>query len=332
MNKYILYLAIVAALLAANPLYTQDFAPVGTAVAQFLEIGTGARGTSMGEAFTAIPSNPDAGSVFWNPAGLADIRKRNLYTSYTKWPADISIGSIAFALNSGNTGTFAVSAVYLMTDDMEITTLQQPEGTGEMFSISNYALGLSYARRLTDRFSFGISAKLVHEQYLSYGYSTWAMDIGTLYSTGFHGLKIGMSILHFAPEVQFNGKYIDYSDPLSIDADKPKTFETYSLPINFRFGISLDLLRNGYHSLVLAADMVHPNNNLEQYNTGMEYCFDNRFFLRAGYQLDDNEGGVAVGAGTMLAVPGNRTLALDYAFADKGILTSAHRVSFSFFF
>ena len=141
-----------------------------------------------------------------------------------------------------------------------------------------------------------------------------------------------MSILHFGPEVQFNGSYIDYSDPRSVDVDNPKSFPTYSLPINFRLGISFDVIRDERHSLVMAADMIHPNNNLEQYNVGMEYCLNNQLYLRSGYQLDDNEGGLTFGAGTILNISGGKTVALDYAYADKGVLTSVHRVSFSFSF
>lgn len=332
MNKRIFYIAIILTLLSGNLLIAQDFAPVGTAVAQFLEIGIGARSLGMAEAFTATPDNPDAGIVFWNPAGLADVADFNLFSSYTRWPADISVGGLAFAIPAGNLGTFAVNVVYLLTNDMEITTIDQPEGTGEMFGISNYALGISYARHLTDRLSIGMTAKLVHEKYLTYGYNSWAIDIGTLYRTNFRGLTIGMSILHFGPEVQFGGSYIDYSDPLSVDVDNPKSFETYSLPINFRFGLSMDVIRNEQHTLVAAVDMIHPNNNLEQYNVGMEYNMNKLLFVRGGYQIDDNEGGLAVGAGVALKIGGNKKAILDYAFSEMGVLKSVHNISFALSF
>lgn len=308
----------------------QDFAQVGTAVAQFLEIGMGARGTGLGEAYTAMTN--DAGSVFWNPAGLVDGGRVNLYTSYSQWPADISIGALSYSMGLGRIGTIAASIVYLMTDDMEITTVFSPNGTGQYFSISNYSLGLSYARYLTDRVSVGVTAKLVGEEYWDYGYSTWAVDMGTVYRTGFHGLRIGMSILHFGPEVKFSGSYIDYSDPLSVDIDNPKSFETYSLPINFRFGACIDILNTAQHTVTTSADMVHTNNNLEHYNWGAEYSLNRMFFLRSGYRITADEGGLSLGAGAKLNPMGQTGFAVDYSYSDMGILKNSHRFSLIFSF
>ncbi len=330
MYRKIIFITTIFAILISSQVQAQDFAPVGTSVAQFLEIGIGARGTGMGEAYTALTN--DAGSVFWNPAGLADIENRNFYSAYNNWPADISIGGFCFAMNFGNIGTFAVSTIYLMTDDMEVTTLLQPEGTGEKFGIMNFSIGISYARHLTDHLSIGLTSKLIREKYLNHGYYSWALDMGTLYRTGFHGLTIGMSILHFGPEVNFSGSYIDYSDPRSVDVNKTKTFETYSLPINFRFGVSIDLLSTAQNRVTTAADMVHPNNNLEQYNFGVEYCFNQMFFFRGGYSLNKDEGGLAIGTGITFNLFGENSAMLDYAFTDLGILKYIYRVSLGFSF
>ena len=148
----------------------QDFAPVGTAVAQFLEIGVGAQANALGQAYTAMTD--DAGSVFWNPAGLVDAGKYSLYLSNMTWPADISLGSIAITGKFGRLGTFAISTLYLKTDDMEITTMEEFDGTGEYFSINNSSIGLSYARFLTDRVSVGFTGKVIQEKYFGYAYST----------------------------------------------------------------------------------------------------------------------------------------------------------------
>jgi len=325
MDKKLIILIAIFAILSGQSVLAQDFAPVGTAVAQFLEIGVGARGTAMGEAYTALTN--DAGSAFWNPAGLVGIQDRNLYTSYTTWPADIAIGSFAFAIDLGNIGVFAISSAYLMTGDMDVTTVYQPEGTGESFSISNFSVGLSYARFITDRLSIGLTTKIVRENYMDFGYTAWALDMGTIYRTGFHGLNLGMSILHFGPEIQFSGDYIDYSDPKSVDVDKPKSFETYSLPINFRIGLSMNLLETPMNKVTTAVDMIHPNNNLEQYNWGVEYGFRKMFFLRGGYRFNLDEGGLNLGTGIEYQLLGTSVVNLDYAFSDMGVLKAVHRIA-----
>ena len=312
--------------------YSENFAPVGTSVAQFLEIGVGAGATGMGEAYTVMAN--DASSAFWNPAGIADVGRNSLYTTYTQWPANISIGALSYARTLGNFGTVAVSSIYLSTSDMEITTIDNPEGTGEYFGISNYSLGLSYSRYLTDKVSVGITTKFIHEGYYDYGYSTWALDMGTIYRTGFHGLKIGMSILHFAPEINFDGDYVDYSDPKSYAGDevKPKSFENYSLPINFRFGMAIDVFKNNLHKVTVAGDMIHPNNNQEQYNAGVQYTFNKIIHLRSGYQLSADEGGLSFGAGTSLNISDNYAVLVNYSYADMGILNGINRFSLNFKF
>jgi hypothetical protein len=318
---------LLLALCATGLVFAQGFAPVGTAAAQFLEIGMGARATGMGSAFTSLAD--DAGAVFWNPAGLAHVENRNLFTAYNQWPAEISMVGLSYAMNIKNIGVFALHAVNLMTEDMEITTIDQPNGTGSSFAISNYSVGLAYARLLTDRVSIGVSGKVVHEKYWENGYTSFAVDIGTLYETGFHGMKLGMSILHFGPDITYSGDFIDYSDPRSVDVNKPKSFESHSMPINFRFGISLDILNRDNSKLTTAVDMIHPNNNLEQYNLGAEYSLKDSFFLRSGYQIESDEGGLCFGAGICTPLVGGARAAIDYAYADLGVLQDIHRFSLS---
>ncbi len=317
-------------LLIQNLLFAETFAPVGTAVAQFLEIGVGARATGMGEAFTVMPNNAEA--AFWNPAGLADVKGYNLFTSYNQWPAGISIGGLSVAKNIQGIGTFSINSVYLMTDDMEVTTIDHPEGTGENFSIDNYAIGLSFSRYLTDKVSVGITNKIVREDYYNYGYTSWALDLGTIYRTDFRGLKLGMSILHFAPEIQFDGDYIDYSDPKSYDADEEREFEKYSLPINFRFGAAMNIIELPNHTVIAAADMIHPNNNKEQYNIGLEYKLFHKFFLRTGYKASADEGGLSFGGGAKIKLINQISIMANYSYADMGVLNGINRFSLNLLF
>ncbi|MDZ7821983.1 MAG: hypothetical protein U5N26_09325 [Candidatus Marinimicrobia bacterium] len=138
-------------------------------------------------------------------------------------------------------GTFSVNAKYVYFGDMEITTVHDPNGTGEMLQMSNYAVGLTYGRYLTDRVSFGLTAKLVNEKYGANGYTTAAFDIGLIYRADFRNLKIGMSIMNFSNKVQFSGSYIDHSYSNSYLTGTEVPFETWSLPMTFRFGAVIDV-------------------------------------------------------------------------------------------
>ncbi len=67
-----------------------------------------------------------------------------------------------------------------MADEL-VRTVDQPEGTGEFFSAGDIAVGLSYARNLTDRFSIGFSAKYIQETIWHESASAIAIDAGTTF-------------------------------------------------------------------------------------------------------------------------------------------------------
>ena len=62
---------------------------VGTAGAQFLKIGPGARVDSLGGAFGGLAN--DVTSIYWNPAGLSQLKQTSFSDTHTIWLADISI-------------------------------------------------------------------------------------------------------------------------------------------------------------------------------------------------------------------------------------------------
>ena len=68
----------------------------------------------------------------------------------------------------GDFGNIGFSFTSLSMEDMKVRTVEQPDGTGENFSAGDMAIGLSYARNLTDRFSVGITAKYIKAIYLAY--------------------------------------------------------------------------------------------------------------------------------------------------------------------
>ena len=296
-----------------------QFAPVGTAGAQFLQIPLGARPVGMGEAFTAYVS--DILSIYWNPAGLVDLKRWEISTSYVPYFESITYQSAAYAYNFGNVGTVGIHFSSLGTDNMDVTTVYQQEGTGEVFSCRDVVGGISYARLLTNWFSVGLNAKFLQENYWTYTSSGWALDLGTLYRSHFRSLRLGMSILNFGPELKFSDTYIDYSDE-----QKEKGFGTYALPMTFRVGISMDLFKKELHHLSGALDGVHPVDNLETLNLGFEYWYSNILALRTGYKVNSDEGGFSAGAGFKVSY-GAAVAKLDYAFNDLGRLGIVHRVS-----
>lgn len=293
-------------------------AKVGTTGAQFLELGVSARAMAMGEAFTAVVD--DISAVYYNPAALTTLYGREATFTYISMPADVGygFGAIGFPLESIG-GVIGIGAYGLTSGDIVETTYEQGvisptiAGTGRTFAWNNLALSLSYGRYLTDRFSIGLSVKYVGEFAHDYSSNGWAADVGTIYDTGFRGFKIGMAITNFGPDMRF----------INVN---------YPLPINFKFGASINVLEQVDHYVTLSAEGWHPSDNLEKYNVGMEYVFKDRFALRGGGRFNYDVDGFTAGGGVRLPFNEEQEIRVDYAFQDFGILTQVHRFSLSFAF
>src|SRR5712692_7399865 len=134
---------------------------VGISAFQFLKIGVGARGVALGETFVAIAN--DASALYWNPAGLAQFPENEMIVAHTEYVVDIKHEFLGAVYHLGPGDALGFSVTSLHTADMEITTETQPFGTGRFFSFGDLALGLSYARKMTDQFSFGITLRYVEE-------------------------------------------------------------------------------------------------------------------------------------------------------------------------
>jgi len=279
----------------------------GSTSAQFLKIGISARAVGMGESFVAISN--DASAIFYNPAGLVTIGDWDALLTHIEYPADINydFGGLAHRLTPNI--ALGVSFSNLYTDEIKVRTPLHPEGTGETFYSSDYTAALSYAQYLTDRFSFGLNFRYIGLNPMtgSFKKSTWAIDLGTLYQTGFKNFNIGIAIQSFGPNVQFIN-------------------ESYAIPTNFTVGIAADLLTTGPHNLTLASSWAKPAATEETANIGVEYTLNKIFTLRGGYKINYDAETWSLGAGVTLPLGGS-ILRVDYAYSDFGYLTNTQRFS-----
>jgi hypothetical protein len=309
----------------------------GTTAASFLEIPVSARAVSFGSAFSAVAD--DASSLYWNPAGVARLEQTQVLFTHMEWLADLRFDYSAVALPLGSFGTLGISFTALTMDDMPVRTIENPDGTGEVFSASSIACGVHYARNLSDRFSIGFSGKYIQESIWHMSSYAFALDVGVLYTTEFFNkMKIGAIISNFGTDMRMAGRDARLFE--RIDAQKmgsndriPVNIEmdSWSLPLNLQFGIATDIFNSESQSLTIAIDALHPSDNYESVNIGLEYVFSKTLALRGGYRglgLAEREGGLTIGAGFRgdLSVAGI-TAVLDYAYSDYGRLKSANVIS-----
>lgn len=333
----VLVLLVVLTSVDQTVLQGQSYAKVGIVGAQFLKIGVGAKHLGMGSASMALVN--DVQSIYWNPSGLTGIRNYSAVASQFNWLAGIQYGAGAIAKNFRGLGVVGLSFSYLSSGDMVVTTYDQQEGTGETFKYTDLMLGVSWARKLTDHFSFGTTVKLVVEDYgikddvenKAVKAQAIAFDIGAQYLTGFRSLKMGLAIQNFGPELQPSGKYGDIigydSQTQQYVRDEVESFKSYAMPMTFRVGVGFDIVDRENHKLTLATDIIHPSDNVERINLGGQYMLYNMLAIRGGYILNADAARFSLGMGIKY-----RTVEIDYAYLVYGILDAVQTFSVVFDF
>ncbi len=321
MKKIITILLI----LGLTGLASAEVSNVGSAGAQFLKIGVGSRYQAMGEASVATAG--DVYAMYWNPAGLTAIENGQVSFTRVNWLLDIDLNYIGFAKYFEDVGVFGVSATVLSMGEQEVTRADEPDGTGERFDASSYAIGLTFARQLTSRFSFGVTAKYVGERIWEEKASGVAFDFGTLLHTGFKSLRFGMSISNMGPEMQFS------SSEFNSDGNSAQYKTTpFEMPMVFRVGIAYDFEFNRQSMLTMAMEMKHPNDQLQQGSLGAEYGFEEKYFVRGGYKFNYDEEKLSLGAGIITSLGNDVSLMVDYSWQDFGRLNDTQKFSLGFIF
>lgn len=280
---------------------------VSTAGAQFLKVPIGARGMGMGGAYGSVAN--DLSALYWNPAGISDIKTVATEISYLQWFATYSHSFAAASFPLNQDYVVAINATSFSSGDIQITTIENPEGTSAKYSVSDLALGLTFSGYLTDQFSFGVTAKYVNNSIYNLSSSGLAFDIGTMYNTGIYGIKIGFSIHNLGGETSYAGqslktikKTIEQLNAAPVDM--ALIAYPYSYPLIFRASISSELYNEDDHKVIGAFDFNTFSDVPEQFSLGAEYTYADFVALRAGYQTSHDQFGLAAGIGIKYEVGG----------------------------
>ncbi len=306
----------------------------GTTAASFLKIGVGARSVAMGGAFTAVAN--DVSAMYWNPSGLARLKTGEAAFHHIDWIADVDYDMAAAAIIVDGFGTFGASFTTMNVGEIEVTTTSLPEGTGEKFTAGGTLINLSFARSLTDRFSIGGNVKYIRESIWNMSAQTVAIDIGTMYSAPvFNGIILGASISNFGSKMRLEGRdnlvLIKSGSNEDNIVNGMYELDSYDLPLIFRVGIATDALNDDNNRITLAVDAVHPNDNTEYVNSGIEYSWANIVSLRGGWKSAYERGGeqgLTLGGGIEYSFSEPVNFVVDYAYQDFGRLKAVHYFSF----
>ncbi len=258
------------------------FAKVGVAGSKFLQLYTSPKVGAMGEASVSYFTD-DPLLMVNNPASAMFMNSKAVGVGFMPYWVQTYVTDIAYIHPRGRFkfGGYLHAATSLgfkhtvVTDDG-----YEEQGT---FNYTGMAMAFVMGARLTDKFSVALAPKLIYEGFGSFTNTyAFAVDVGTVFETGWHGVNIGMTVQNFGTDPRLSGNYVIYSFTGNEVVEDTVPYKAYNLPLTFRAGLSFDVFRRSYHALIGVLEVNHPNDNAESYNLGFQYSYADMFFLRLG--------------------------------------------------
>ena len=264
-----------------------DNTAYGTTSAEFLLFGAGARGTALGDAFAAIAT--DVSSLYYNPGAAALMPRPGASVSTYSYVADTKYnwGGIAFPF-SGGSRSFGLQIGTFGFDDQPVYTVDQPDGTGAVYSVSQTFAGATFAQNFSDRFSAGLTAKFIVDQLGDVNGTAFAVDFGTTFHAQLsnHPIQLAFVVANLGTNMTYSGDALNVStprDPADPNSgsnppqlEQPSELRTkgFALPTVFRVALAYDLLTGEDSRLTLLSDFNQANNNRAGFSGGGEWALN----------------------------------------------------------
>lgn len=296
--------SVLALLLAASPALAVKWGgvtgeygvkKVNISGMQFLKIGQGARAVAMGDAFTAVAD--DINAIFWNGSGLVHVERVAYQANWTRFLLDTQLYSAAAVWNtrSARGEVLGIAVTSHNPKPSKETTIYQPNGTGQDVIVHNISVGLLYAIKFTDKFSFSAKANYVQEKLYTVKTTGFTVDVGSFFYTGFRSLRIAMSFRNFGP-------------------DRKSGDRAYLLPLVYNIGVAAEVYgeKGDPSYLTASAESAFFVDFEQRWHFGAELWLQNALALRAGWKWNYDLEGISLGAGLKQTF-GGRTITADVA-------------------
>jgi len=271
------------------------------------------------------------------------------YVADTKY----SWGGIAFPF-SGGSRSFGLQVGTFGFDNQPVYTVDQPDGTGAVYSVSQTFAGATFAQNFSDRFAAGLTAKFVFDQLGEVNGSAFAVDFGTSFHAMLsnHPIKLAFVVANLGTDLKYSGDALEVDSPRDPadptqeqppELPQPAELKTkgFALPTVFKVALAYDLLTGDQSRLTVMGDFNQANNNKAGFAGGTEWALNKLggsnfgVALRGSYTyqpannitvdqttaLNDEQDlqGLAFGGGLMYATEA-LDLGFDYAYKYLGIL------------
>lgn len=330
----------------------------GEAGAAQLLLNPWARSAGLHSMNTASISGVEAIRV--NVAGLSRINNTEFVLSNTRYleGTDIFINSFGLAQRIGKKknkdgkansyGTMGLSLMAMDMGDIQVTTEEQPEGTGATFSPRLINIGFSYAHMFENKVSVGITLRGVSESTADVNAFAMAIDAGVQYVTGENdNFRFGIALRNVGTPMTFKGQGIaetlpnPQNDVLPYNLTYFQRAQRFELPSMLNIGSSYDFFFSEQrHRVRILANFTSNSFSQDQFGGGLEYAFNNMFMIRGAYKYEfgsEANGGVeapvetGISGGVSFEVPlkkeSNNRFGIDYAYRTTQPWGGTHNVS-----
>ncbi|MCX6257670.1 MAG: PorV/PorQ family protein [Bacteroidia bacterium] len=314
----------------------------GQAGAGELLINPWARSTGWGGANTAYAQGLEA--IFLNVAGTAFTPHTELIFAHTTWLTNsgVALNSFGFSQKMGEAGVLSLAVMTVDFGEINVTTVDLPEGGIGTFHPQYTNISLAYAKEFSNSIYGGLTIKILSEKTSNTAASGVALDAGIQYVTGSdRQIRFGITMKNVGPTMKFSG------DGLSFRGDVPLTGVSltveqrsaeYELPSLIMIGGSYDFNISERHKLTLAANFTSNSFTNDQYHIGLQYAYNDILFLRGGYVYEkginstDERTTVFTGptAGISIQVPLNTekgsVFSIDYSYRATNPFSGVHSI------
>ncbi|NCO54365.1 MAG: PorV/PorQ family protein [Bacteroidetes bacterium] len=334
----------------------------GQAGATELLINPWARSSGWGGANTSGVRGLEA--INLNVAGTAFTKKTELIFCHTNWLAGTGISMNAFGLSQkvGESGVFSLSFMNINVGDIEITTVELPEGGIGTYRPTLTNISLAYAKEFSNSIYGGLVVKIINEKTADISASGVAFDAGIQYLTGLGKNKLGKKIhdnLHFGismrnwgPTMRFRGDGLSFRGsvpPNDIIMTVEQRSAEFEIPVLMTIGAMYDLYVaqkvdtvadkiKSDHRISIAGNFTSNSFTNDQLHAGIEYSFKEIIMIRGGYVYEKGIGSYDTRAtaftgptvGVSVQIPLNKekgsTFSIDYSYRDTNPFNGVHSI------
>jgi hypothetical protein len=260
-----------------------DNTAYGTTAAEFLLIPATARGAALGGSFSALAN--DISAIYFNPAGLALITRPAFIATSMTYVADTRYAYAAVATPfGGGSRAFGLSVATFGFSSQRVYTVEDPQGeSGNVYGVTQTAIGLTYSQQFSDRFSAGFTGKFINDRLGDVTGRAFALDMGTNFHANVNGrpIRAGFVIQNLGTSLSHTGTALNalvVREPPSDQQDVPQEparaslqSKDWSLPVMFRVSLAYDMFATSASRLSLLGEFTQPNNSDPGFNVAGEY-------------------------------------------------------------